>query len=71
MSINSIKVTYSAVKPVKTARAGDTKVIKGSLHIRVKKMVNIGTLFNPRMAYDHTGGKQRYEWKLVEEEKVE
>lgn len=46
----------------RTLEFGDTKVIRGEVHVRCRKMVNVGTPFMPSWAYDCSGGRQRVEW---------
>jgi hypothetical protein len=48
----------------KTPAKGDIKTMKnGDKFRRIKSMVNIGTPFQPHMAYNCTGGHQNYEWE--------
>lgn len=60
MAMTRIHVTRASAKP--KLKFGDVKIIKGVPHIRCYKTANIGTRFNPCIAYDRTGGRQRVEW---------
>lgn len=52
----------SQSKPRAKPKCGDRKIIKGVDMIRVFRMANIGTKNSPHLAFDCTGGTQRYDW---------
>ena len=58
--MTSLKITFRTAPMRRKPKLGDTKMIKGVLHVRELKYVE--DRHGGRIGLDCTGGKQRYIW---------